>query len=159
MSVLLHWLLLFHPFYVSVTQINHNPKTAELEISIRTFTNDLEATLRKNFPSNKIDLLNTNAQQASADDALINKYMSGRLQVWVDGKLYKLHFVGRENIEENTWTYFEIEGVKIVKKLHINNKLLYDWQPQQSNMHEVKYAGKEKTYKLDNPESDVEFDF
>jgi hypothetical protein len=159
MAFLLKWLLLFHPFYVSLVQIDHNPKTAELEISVRSFTSDLEATLRKNYPAAKIDLLSKNASQKEADDVLINRYLAGKLKVWVDGKPYNLHFVGRERLEENTWAYFEIEGIKSLKKLHLSNKIMYDWQPQQSNMHEVKYAGQQKTWKLDNPESEIDFSF
>ena len=159
MALLLKWLLLLHPFYVSVTEIDHNPKTAELEISVRTFTTDLEATLRKNYPAAKVDLLSSNTQQKAADDALINRYETGHLKILVDGKPYALKFVGREIIEENTWSYFEIAGIKSLKKLQLTNTLLYDWQPQQSNMHVVKYGGQEKTFKLDNPDSEVGFDF
>lgn len=159
MAFFLQWLLLLHPFYVSVTQIDHNAKTGELQISIRTFTTDLEAALRKNYPAAKIDLLSTTAQQKTADDAMIQRYETSHLKVIVDGKPYALRFVGREIIEENTWAYFEIESIKSFKKLHISNKLLYDWQPQQSNMHVVKYGGQEKTFKLDNPESEVDFSF
>jgi hypothetical protein len=158
MALLLKWLLLLHPFYVSTTEINHNTKSGELEISVRLFTADLEETLRKNYKA-KVDLLSSAAAQKSADDALVSRYITGRLQLLVDGKPCTLKFVGREVSEENTWGYFEVENVKAVKKLHISNKLLYDWQPQQSNMHVVKCNGGEKTYKLDNPASEVDFNW
>ena len=46
---------LMHPFYVSVIDINHNNKEASLEISVRTFTTDLENRLEKEY-NVKLDL-------------------------------------------------------------------------------------------------------
>ncbi|HXL58320.1 MAG TPA: DUF6702 family protein, partial [Chitinophagaceae bacterium] len=45
---------LIHPFFVSMTDINYNSKEKELEISVRIFTDDFENTLRK-YHSTKID--------------------------------------------------------------------------------------------------------
>ena len=36
------FIALIHPFFVSVIEINHNEKEATIEISVRTFTNDIE---------------------------------------------------------------------------------------------------------------------
>ncbi len=45
----------FHPFYVSVTEINHNAKEQTLEISCKMFAEDLEEILKKNYKT-AIDL-------------------------------------------------------------------------------------------------------
>jgi osmotically inducible protein OsmC len=77
----------------------------------------------------------------------------------VDGKPTPALYIGREIVEENTCCYFEVANIKSIKKLLILNKLLYDWQPEQVNMHVVKYNKQEKTYKLEYPDFEAVFGF
>ena len=159
MSLLLKCLLFFHPFYVSVAEINHNAKTGNLEICVRIITNDLEETLHKNFPSFKVDLINGNIAIKHTTDSLINRYICSRFKLMIDGRPGPTTYIGREIIEENTCCYFEVANVKTMKKLLVLNKLLYDWQPDQVNMHIIKYNKQEKTYKLEYPDYEAEFSF
>lgn len=156
-GILFKWLLLFHPFFVSVAEVDHNPKTKSLEISVRVFTDDFEKTLRKNFPSSKVDLINS--PDKAAMNKLVKTYISNHFQLSVDGKPQTLTYVGFEKIEESIWCYFEVPNITTMKKIALHNTVLYDWQLQQNNMCIVHYAGDEKTRKLENPESDVSFDF
>ncbi|HEU4472678.1 MAG TPA: DUF6702 family protein, partial [Flavisolibacter sp.] len=39
----------FHPFYISVTEVNHNRADKTLEISCKIFADDLEETLEKSY--------------------------------------------------------------------------------------------------------------
>jgi hypothetical protein len=159
MSLLLKWLLLFHPYYVSVAEINHNAKTESIEICVRIISNDLEETLRKNNPSYKVDLLSANAKVKQTTDSLINRYICSRFKLMVDGKAATTVYIGREIIEENTCCYFEVANIKSMKKLLVLNKLLYDWQHEQVNMHVVKYNKQEKTNKLNYPDFEAVFNF
>lgn len=52
----LNLLYFLHPFYVSVTEVAHNPKTKNLEISCKIFFNDLETALEKQSNS-QLDIL------------------------------------------------------------------------------------------------------
>ena len=74
MALLVHkWLflvvsLIVHPLFVSVTEINHNAQDKTLEISCKTFTDDLEKAIEKS--SNvKIDLF-TVKDKAAANKAI-----------------------------------------------------------------------------------------
>ena len=40
--VLLFWLNIFHPFYVSVTEIVHHKNTGTVQVSVRIFFDDFE---------------------------------------------------------------------------------------------------------------------
>lgn len=153
----LKYLLLFHPFFVSVADVNHNPKTKSLEVSVRIFTDDFEKTLRKNFPSSKVDLLHP--VDKAATNKMVNQYVSNHLQINVDGKPQLLNYVGYEQIEESIWCYFEIPNISSMKKISLDDTVLYDWQPKQTNMCLVHYAGSEKTRELSNPDGKVSFDF
>ncbi len=59
-NCLFQWLIagmitVLHPLYVSVIEIDHNAKDKTVEISVRIFTDDLEATLRK-YTTARVDL-------------------------------------------------------------------------------------------------------
>lgn len=156
-GILFKWLLLFHPFFVSIADVDHNPKTKSLEISVRIFTDDFEKTLRQNFPSSKVDLINPPNKVAM--DKLIQTYILKHFQIAVDGKPQTLNYVGFEKIEESIWCYFDVPNITTIKKIALHDTVLYDWQQKQNNMCIVHYAGEEKTRKLENPEADVSFDF
>jgi hypothetical protein len=51
-----------HPFYVSTTEIEFNPKTKEIGIAFKTFPDDLEETLR-GFSGKKLDLAKKTTQR------------------------------------------------------------------------------------------------
>mgnify|MGYP006204322833 CR=1 FL=1 len=60
-----------HPFYVSVTDINHNQKTKSLEISSKIFFDDLESDIEKEN-NLRIDILKPQNKDLIND--LISKY-------------------------------------------------------------------------------------
>lgn len=147
-------LVLLHPFYVSKIEINHNTKDKSLELSIRVFTDDLEATLQK-FGSTKIDL--SKKEQTAVNDKLIKDYIHKNLQLMVDKRSVNLEYVGYEINKESTWLYFEVDNVPTLKELQVNCSLLYDYKTEQMNIIQVKANGKDESYKLDYPQKNVLF--
>lgn len=145
----------WHPFFVSVVEVNHNKAEQSLETSIRIFTDDFENTLKLRFPGKKIDLYHPNA----ATDSLINTYLKEKIHFRVDGKWCAWQYIGSERVEESTWCYLEITKVPAVKQLQIVNRLLYEYKKEQINMHHVTVNGQHQSYKLDNPASEVTFTF
>src|ERR1700730_8159437 len=91
------YLALLHPFFVSVTEINHNAKEKTLEISCKTFTDDLEKAIEKSA-NLKLDLFNVK-DKAIAEKA-IAEYFKKHLVIKVDGKAVPLEFVGFERESE-----------------------------------------------------------
>jgi len=154
-AMLFKWLLLLHPFFVSVADFNFNAADKTLEISVRIFTDDFEKTLRKNNPGTKVDLLKPELKAAM--DNLVKTYVPAHLKVNIDGKNAGLQYIGFEKIEESTWCYFEVPNIVAIKKLVIQNSILYDWQPKQSNMNMVHYGGKDQTKKVAHPDTEAVF--
>jgi hypothetical protein len=145
-----------HPLYVSVIEMNHNPKDRTVEISVRIFTDDFEATLKK-YSKGKVDLLHP--MEKTVMDKLVNNYISSRLKVKIDGNNVLLHYLGYEQQKESIWCYFEVENISSLKKVDINCNLLYDYQEKQMNIFHIKANGTEKSYKLDNPNTNAVFKF
>ena len=160
-NILFQWLItaymgLVHPFFVSMTDINFNDNTKELEVSVRIFTDDLENTLRK-YHTGKIDILHPTDKDAM--NAYINEYIQQHLQLKVNDKTVVLSFVGYEEQSESIWTYFEIKNIDKVSKINITNNLLHDYNNNQINMMHVKVKDKEQSTKLDYPDTAALFLF
>lgn len=158
---LFHWLMIsmasvVHPFFISMTEINHNASGKSLEASVRIFTDDFEQTLRKNCNC-RIELFNPTNKEAL--NKTVSIYIKNHLQVKIDGQPAELQFVGYQQEEASTWTYFEVKNVASVKKIAVTNSLLYDYKEEQINMVHIKANGKERSDKVDYPEKNLEFVF
>ena len=155
MVFILSWLLtLMHPFFVSVIDVNHNAKDKNIEISVKIFVDDFEATLKKNYQRN-IDL-----HKASNDvqvNKLIHNYIETKLQIVIDGKPQTMNYLGFDVQKESVWIFLEVNEIPHVKKINFNCNLLYDFEQKQMNIINAKANGLEKNYRLDYPKSSLEF--
>lgn len=145
-----------HPFYVSVTEINHNASTKSLEISCKFFAEDLEQVLEKDY---KTTLDMAAAKDKATFDKLIPDYITKRLVLTVDGKAAALHYIGFEKEKESAYAYFEVENIAVVKSINATNSLLHDFIDQQINIMHVIVGGKRQSTKLDYPETKAAFQF
>ncbi len=166
-SILFKWLmvgsLLFntgtnssHPIYVSVTEIEHNPKDKTLEISCKIFTDDLEKTLRETYKT-KVDLLQPKDKKAM--DRLISDYVQKHLLLKVDGKNAALQFIGFEQEEEGIISYYQVNDISALKKLEITDNILFEYKKEQMSILHVTVNGKQQSTKLVNPEEKASFVF
>lgn len=146
----------FHPFYISITEINHNAKDKTLEISCKMFAEDLEETLNKNYKT-EVDL--SLAKDKAALDKFIPDYVNRHFSLVVDGKLVKLNYVGYEKDKESAYSYFQVDNVPSLKRLDVNNSLLHDFNQDQINIVHVVVNGKRQSTKLDFPSKQASFSF
>jgi len=154
---LFKWLILLaHPLYITVTDINHNVKDKTLEISCKMFTNDFEAVLEKTAHV-KVDL--SDGKNKTVTDKLIADYVEKHLLLKVDGQPAVLQFVGSEKQEDGTWSYFQVNNVPTVKKIDVSNSLLYDNFNQEINIMHASVGGVKKSTRLDYPASAASFEF
>ena len=138
-----------HPIYVSVTEIEHNAKDNTLEISCKIFTGDLEAVLKKNNKI-KVDLLAPTDKKAM--EVLVSNYIQQHLKIIVNEKPVLLSFVGYEQNEETIQTYFQVDQVKSIKSMEVQDNILYEYKSEQISIIHVIVDGKRKSTKLNNPE-------
>lgn len=146
----------FHPFYVSVTEVNHNAKNKSLEISSKIFFDDLENGI-ENENHVRFDIVKP-VDKAKVN-ALIANYIKKHLQIKIDGKLLTMNYLGYEIQEDAAWCYFEIPKVVKVSNIEINNNILYKLHSEQINMLNVTVNGKRQSTKLDAPSSKASFRF
>lgn len=146
-----------HPYYISLTEISTKGK-AEIQVSVRIFTNDLEDALRKSS-GKAIDIINP--KNKAETDSILFHYISRHLSVTLNAKLQMLHYIGYEKEEESIWTYLEIQHAKPVafKTLRVDNTILYDYFPAQTHIIRVNRFETTDSKKITNPESKAEFSF
>ncbi len=140
--------LTFHPFHVSVTEMEHNPKEQTLEIAIKLFADDLDKALEKSY--GKKYLLGTEKEKPGADEALY-KYVKESLSIQIDGQVYPLKWLGRDNegkAEPVIWLYVYAENVSKVSSIQVNNELLTELFSDQSNLVHVKVQKQTKSMYL-----------
>jgi hypothetical protein len=145
-----------HPFYVSVTDINHNSKNKSLEISSKIFFDDLEREIEM---ENKVSFDIIKPVDKAKVNALIADYVKKHLQIKVDGKLLTMNYIGYEIQEDAAWCYLEIPKVDKVGIIEINDHILFKLHKEQINMLNVTVNGKRQSTKLDAPTSRVNFKF
>jgi hypothetical protein len=145
---------IIHPVYVSVTEIEHNAKENTLEISCKIFTGDLESVLRKNNKI-KVDLLAPRDKKSM--DALVSNYILQHLKISVNEKPVQLSFIGYEQNEETIQSYFQVDDVKNIKSMEIQDDILYEYKSEQISIIHVIVNGIRKSTKLNNPEHSYTF--
>lgn len=152
----------FHPFHVSVTEIEHNASDKTLEISCKLFTDDFENVLKQNYPQDavhktKVDLINP--VDKTAMDTLVKKYITSHLSILADGKPVLLTYIGFERDNEAVYGYLQGDNIINPQKIDITNKLMYDLFTDQVNLMHIKVGGKRNSIKLDYPATTSSFEF
>lgn len=148
--------VVFHPFHVSVTEINHNAAEKTLELSCKIFTDDFEDALTKKFKA-KIDLVHP--KDRAEMDKYVSAYIHDHLQVKADGKPVTLHYLGYEIENEAAYAYLQADNIAALKKVDIVNTIMYDVFIDQVGINHVIVGGNRKSVKLDYPNSQASVSF
>ncbi|HEX4850781.1 MAG TPA: DUF6702 family protein, partial [Puia sp.] len=145
-----------HPFYVTVTEVNHNANEKLIEISCKMFTDDLEKELTR-YSHLDIDL--SKSVNKNQNEKIISEYVQKHLQIAIDGKAVALQFVGSENESDATWVYFQVNNITNLKRIDIINSLMFEAFQNETNLIHVMVGGKRQSAKLDKPETKASFSF
>jgi hypothetical protein len=147
----------WHPFFVSVSEIEYNATEKTMEISCKVFTDDLEKALTK-FTSGKVDVYNP--KEKAILEKQIERYITSHFLMKVDGKPVVMDFIGYEIEQQSTLSYYQVNQVNTKPhKVEIQNTIFYpDIEKQMGIMH-VTIGGNRKSTKVDYPESYALFEF
>jgi hypothetical protein len=146
----------FHPFHVSVTEINHNAAEKTLEVSCKVFTDDFEEALSKKFKT-KIDLVQP--KDKAAMDKLLTEYIQEHLQLKADTKTVVLNYIGFEVESEAVFVYLQVNNIVSVKRIDAVNTILHDLFTDQTEIMHVSVSGNRKSVKIDYPNKQATFQF
>ena len=135
-----------HPYHVSATEIEYNPKATSLEMSIKIFIDDFEAILKKKY-SQKIDL--HQAEMRASMDKLIADYIDKHLFVISKNKKYNTKLYGWETDQEAIVIYATAAAPAFDKSnIEVINTVLFDLFDDQMNIVHFFVDGKRISEKL-----------
>ncbi|WP_290791978.1 DUF6702 family protein [Flavihumibacter sp. UBA7668] len=147
--VLVSWLSWMHPFYVGVTEVQHNQPEKTLEISIKLFIDDFERGLTDQYKT-AVDL--SNPKDPKQTETWVFQYIQNNFKLKVDGKPVQLEFVGYEKEREAAWCYVQVKGIGFVQKMELTNTLLYNVLNQQIHLIHLNANNLRKSGKIMFPE-------
>lgn len=125
-----------HAFHLSKTDIVFQPKEKTLQITMHLFIDDLEMALEK---QGKTSLMVGTEKEKSGVNELINNYLQQNFTLTVNGKKTPVAFLGKETTSDRQalWLYFEVQNLKNVNALTVENKTLTEVHADQKNMVQV----------------------
>ncbi len=136
-----------HKFYISLTEIEYNEKAHSLQIISRVFIDDLEKLLQTRYDQSIHLTKNGDSEKVTG---YIKKYLGKKMKVELDGKPYRLNYIGKEYKNDLLFFYLEIPDVPEFKKIGIKNAILIDMFSEQKNLVHVEYKGETKSLILTN---------
>ena len=127
------YLSLFHPFFISLTEVRYNADSKKMELAQKIFWDDLEVALSKEAGVT-VDFLKP--KDKTKLESQVKAYLLKHTQVWVNGKLVPLTYVGYEVEEDAAWFYLESMTTSTPKTVEVQNTLLLrDFNGQQNIVH------------------------
>lgn len=122
---------LFHPFYISLTEIKYNSKESSLEISQKIFWDDLEVELTDLYQG-KIDFLKP--KDKTDLNRKLKQYILQNNEILVNGKKAELSYLGYEIEEDAAWIYLEAKDISRPQKVEVRNSTLHKHFNSQQNI-------------------------
>lgn len=119
-----------HDFHASVTEIEYNPQTQELEATARLFTDDLHAALAFNYDS----LYEAADSIPLAIDSLVARYMGEALQLSRGVEALPVKYIGREEMMDITYVYLTFAVSEKPATLEVYNALFFGMFDDQTNI-------------------------
>ncbi len=120
-----------HPTHVSLTEAQWNAETGSLELVVRLVAEHLEDAVKKSTGHEEFTL-----EQEKAEE-FVQAYVQSRFLIAVDGErpaACQMHWVGMEIKTQDAWVYLEYKLPADWNRLVMQNSLLFDVVPQQSNV-------------------------
>lgn len=144
----------FHPFYLSMSEVNYNQKQRLWEISLRIFTDDLEKEIRHHCAC-RADLLNP--KDSVKNSQLLNSYFQKVWKLSTNGKVNTLKFIGFEKEDESLLTHFESNQTQLPNDVQLEVGILYETQRQQTNLVRLRVGNFDETRQLLYPTRSLRF--
>ena len=145
LQVLIPCLLgIFHPFHISICEIDYDGESKSLQITSRLFQDDLEFALAS--AGNRSAFFSETPKDQA--EQVLRGFFEKHLSVMVDNKKMDIRFLGYE-IEDNVvWCYLEIENVNSLKEISLQYSVLVDTFSDQINLAHIRYQGNVRSLKF-----------
>lgn len=120
-----------HPFYLSVTDIEYFPEEKLLGMTMKVYTDDLEAVLH-DLGSETLRL--GSAEEYAQADQVIARYIDRMIHWTIDAKPVTMIWLGKEVENDVTFLYLESEMAAMPEKIEVSHRLFLDQLETQENI-------------------------
>ena len=134
-----------HKFHTSFTEAEYNAKEASLQITLRTFPDDLEIILgKRSGKSVRLD-------RKQETEPLLIAYLQETFQLKnAKGETVKLSWVGMDAGVDSVWLYFEAPMPEGFAGAQLRNGFLFDLYDDQINLVNVKQDERKRALTFKN---------
>lgn len=143
-----------HKFYMSICDMEYNPKSKSLEIVVKLFVDDFEETLERET-GDPIFIGEENENWKT--DEFITSYFQSHFQISQNGKTLTNKFIGKEIDKDYAWVYIEVPNFKVDKSSTLKNSLLIDYFESQTNKVNYKNGQITNSFTLHKHKTEQEF--
>jgi hypothetical protein len=130
-----------HDFHTSIAQMNYNASSNSFEVSLRVFTDDLEAALSREN-SRKI-VLDDTPEVDAAIAAYVQKHFA---MLEPNNQKAAMNYIGKEAAVDATWIYVEIKPNGTPKGMRLQNSVLMELFDDQVNIVNFVYGSTKRTF-------------
>jgi hypothetical protein len=139
-----------------VTEIEYNEKAGSLQIISRVFIDDFEDLLKKRYDP---EVALGKSFESPNTREYIKKYTEQKLIFTIDGKLFKVNYLGKEYENDMLVLYLEVPRVPQFKRIMVKNLILMDLFKEQKNLIHVEYKNKTKSLILSDGNEEDQLTF
>jgi len=137
-----------HPVHLTEAEAHWKKKERTLEISVKLFYNDLELSLRQA----SVEPVYLCPDSANQHLAKVKKYFEQCFKLMVNDEKRQFELLGYECENELVYVYLQYTGIKRIKNISLENTLLFDDFPDQTNLLNLHIKGISNTL-LTKPKS------
>ncbi len=122
-----------HPIHIARCQMEQNPASNRLEITMHVYLDDLEESMR-NAGAPKLNL--GTAKEIESVDSYLNDFINTHLIIKQGDEALRLEWVGKELSDDlfAYWCYFESSPLRSAEQLDVQFDLLFDLYADQQNI-------------------------
>lgn len=125
-----------HPIHVSVCDVEFDSDERRLEMTMRTFTDDMEKQIREETNKPDLDILNPPAPLTS--DELFEEYFKRHLKFYLKDQEVSFKYLGHEVEAASVYCYLMITDIDEVTEISAFNDVLLRTYDDQVNLIHVK---------------------
>ncbi|MCA1564254.1 MAG: hypothetical protein LC803_01085 [Acidobacteria bacterium] len=134
-----------HKFHTSFTVADYNAPERSLQITLRTFPDDLEKVLgRRSGKAVRLD-------RKKVTEPLLVAYLQETFRLKnAKGETVKLNWVGMDAGVDSAWLYFEAHLPEGCAGVELSNQFMFDLYDDQINLVNVKQGGRKHALTFKN---------
>lgn len=131
-----------HAYHASIMEARLNPKTGQLEVALKVFTDDLETALSVGQPR-RLSLPELPAAQLTP---LLAAYVRRTVSIGTrPGEALPISYVGQQAEKDAQWLYFSVKLPATARSLTLRHRLLLEQFPDQMNIVNLEAGGKKQS--------------